>query len=493
MKICISFIGIIAFISGCGDVKEKAIEAPPNILLIVSEDHGPHLSCYGDTIIHTPNLDNIANEGMLFKNAYVTQSVCSPSRSSILTGLYPHQNGHLGLATHGYHFVGEVDNVYAMLQEAGYRTGMIGKLHLSPEHDFPIDFHPITGSNFDKLDLNQYWSYAETFMNASESPFFLMVNFPDAHWPLQDKVQGHPKNTVTPEDVVSFPYIGYDNERIRGVTANYYNCILRLDECVGNLMSALENSGVKDNTLVIYLSDHGDQMGRGKFDVYEAGTKVPFLVKWPERVPQKVETEALVSAVDIVPTILDAVGAKTPDNVAGKSLLPLFENPEMHFRDYLFVEKNCDTKSTYFPRRAVRGKKYKLIYSLLNDRKNPAAEVYLDHPAHSKPEYVGCPTLYELKGLPRPIQNMYLAWLRPPKVQLYDLESDPWEFNDLAADPEYAHVKEKLLNELFAWQEKTDDPLRLPEKLKELTTEHDTIETSRYRKNWQYPAYLYEK
>ncbi len=112
--------------------KEANTDTPPNILLIVSEDHGPHLSCYGDTIIHTPHLDNIANEGMLFKNAYVIQSVCSSSSSSILTDLFPHQNGHLGLASQGYHFVGEVDNIYALLKKSGYGTGMIVKLHLHP-------------------------------------------------------------------------------------------------------------------------------------------------------------------------------------------------------------------------------------------------------------------------------------------------------------------------------------------------------------------------
>ena len=480
-------------VTGCKTPKIKEVsENPPNILLIVSEDHSPHLSCYGDTIIKTPHLDNIAKEGILFRNAYVTQSVCSPSRSSILTGLYTHQNGHLGLATHGHHLVGDIDNIYSMLKKVGYRTGMIGKLHVNPASSFPIDFHPITGGNFAKIGLHRYWEYADTFMKASNDPFFLMVNFPDAHWPLQDQIDGRPANPVTPDDVVSFPYINFDNQRIRSITANYYNCILRLDECIGELMQKLNKSGLKDNTLVIFLSDHGDQMARGKYNVYEAGVRVPFLVQWPGKIQAGIESDALVSAVDIVPTILDAVGFNIPENLAGKSLIPLFKNPEVAFREYLFVEQNSDNLANYFPRRAVRDKKYKLIYSLLEDRKNPQASEYINHPEHNKPEWFGCPTSDELKAAPYFVRRMYHSWLYPPKIQLYDLEDDPWELNDISSDPEYFHVKNELLNALYVWQKQTNDPLRFPEKLMALTAEHDTIARSNNR-NWIYPQYLYNK
>lgn len=460
----------------------------PNILLIVSEDHGQHLSCYGDTVIETPHLDNIAKEGMIFRNAYVTQSVCSPSRSSILTGLYPHQNGHLGLATQGYKLVGGIDNIYALLKTAGYRTGMIGKLHLNPDDSFPIDYHPIQDSNFEKRDLHRYATYSETMINASDEPFFLMVNFPDAHFPFQDTVQGRPANPVSPEEVVSFPYIGFDNERIRSITANYYNCILRLDESVGELIEKLEDSGKMKNTLVIYLSDHGDEMARGKFDIYEASTKVPFLVSWPGKVKKGSETDALISATDIVPTILNAVGLTIPEDIAGKSLLPLFNNPELDIREYVFTEYNCDP-ILYFPSRAVRDKKYKLIYTLLSDRKNPTAVYYTENRTAA---LEGSPTLKELQNAPDTIQNVYNSWLTPPKIQLFDLENDPWEFNDISSDTAYAEEKEKLLHALHLWQEETNDPLRFPEKLRALTIEHDGVEVWGKKEDWKYPEYLYE-
>jgi N-sulfoglucosamine sulfohydrolase len=468
---------------------KKSLNERPNILVVVSEDHGQHLSCYGDTTIQTPHLDKIAGAGMLFKNAYVTQSVCSPSRSSILTGLYPHQNGHLGLATQGYHFVGNIGNIYALLKTAGYRTGMIGKLHLNPANSFPIDYHPIKGSNFAKKDLFRYAAFADTLINASGEPFFLMVNFPDAHYPFQDTVQGRPKNPVAPEEVVTFPYIGFDNERIRRITANYYNCLLRLDECVGELMGKLEDSGKIENTLVIYLSDHGDEMARGKFDIYEASTKVPFLVRWPGKIKKRIESDALISSVDIVPTILDAVGLAIPEEVAGKSLLPLFHNPGSDFREYLFTEYNCDP-ILYFPSRAVRDKQYKLIYTLLNDRKNPTAIYYTEN---KTPALEGSPTLQELNTAPDSIKEMYHSWLSPPKIQLYDLARDPWEFQDISSDPNYAAVKERLLEVLFAWQEETNDPLRFPEKLRALTVEHDRLDSWGKKEDWRYPDYLYGK
>lgn len=484
---------IILLLSACAIFSGNKYEAKvqrSNILLIVSEDHSPHLSCYGDEVIKTPNLDKIAENGWLFKNAYVTQSVCSPSRSSILTGLYPHQNGHIGLATQGYQFVGHVRNIYSLLKDAGYRTGMIGKLHLNPASDFPIDYHPIKGPNYEKLDMKRYADYASQFMNASDDPFFLMVNLPDAHWPFQDVVEGRPAMPVTAAQVKPFPYIGFDNELIRRYTTSIYNCLLRLDECIGELTTSLKTSGKENNTLVIYLSDHGDEMARGKFDIYEVSNKVPFLVSWPGRISKGVRSDALVSAVDIVPTLLEAAGVhERPDKLAGQSLFPLFDNPSVQFREYLFTEKNADQVSLYYPRRAVRDSMYKLIYTLLPDRKNPVAEGYTANTQRAEP-LAGSPTLQELEKAPAGIQQVYYSWINPPAIQLYDLHNDPHEFNDLSSNPQHADVKNRLLNALQNWQVETDDPLRFPEKLKMLTAEHDTMKVSKEMK-WQYPGYLY--
>lgn len=482
-----TMVSVVFFLFSFNNKKHPDDERP-NILLIVSEDHSPHLSCYGDTVIQTPNLDQIASNGILFKNAYITESVCSPSRSSILTGLYPHQSGHLGLTTHGFHYVGEIKTIYQQLKEGGYRTGMIGKLHVQPDSIFPIDYYPLKSPNYEKKGLGRYADYAGQFMQASDQPFFLMVNLPDTHWPFQDVVEGRPAKPVTPNQVVSFPYIGFDNERIRSYTSSLYNCMLRLDECIGELMGQLKSSGKERNTLVIFLSDHGDEMARGKFDIYEAGTKVPFMASWPGKIPKGVQSDALVSSIDIVPTVLELAGMRMPKGATGKSLLPLFRKPGMNFRDYLFTEKNCDEVDMYYPRRAIRDKKYKLIYSLLDNEKNRVALRYTSE--KRSPAIAGCPTIKDLENAPDSIKKAYHDWINPAKVQLYDLEKDPFEFHDLSSNSKYDKVKERLLKELLQWQKATDDPLRFPDKVKLLTQENDTIKVSKDMQ-WQYPRYLY--
>jgi N-sulfoglucosamine sulfohydrolase len=481
------FLGIISIlVYGCQFSKQN-VQRPPNILLIVSEDHSPHLSCYGDTVIKTPNLDKIAEEGILFRNAYVTESICSPSRSSILTGLYPCQNGQLGTAAHGYHLVGEVANIYQSLKNAGYRTGMIGKLHLKPEGSFPIDFHPIKESNYKKLGLRRYSEFADSFMVKSSEPFFLMVNLPDAHGDWEDRVEGRPANPVSVADVTTFPHIGLDNERLRGITTSYYNCILRMDECVGELMARLNQPGLRDNTLIIYLSDHGDQMGRGKVYLYEAGVKVPFIVSWPGKIPRGIESEALISTIDIVPTILEAAGLHNPGNLPGRSLSPLFKNPDKKIREYIFTERNCNARMFHYPQRAVRDNRFKLIYTLLENRGDPVAIYFHDRPD----TYIGTPKLKEIEKAGGQLKRIYDILLYPPKIQLYDLENDPWEFNDLSGDPDYGIIKQNLLDTLLNNMDKIKDPLRSPENLRKLTLEHDSVAKITDYVDWKYPKYLY--
>jgi N-sulfoglucosamine sulfohydrolase len=464
--------------------------ARPNILLIVSEDHGQHLSCYGNKVINTPNLDQIAGNGIRFNNAYVSQSVCSPSRSTILSGLYPHQTGHLGLTTFGFHYAVPVKTIYARLKEAGYRTGMIGKLHVFPESAFPIEYHPITSANYERKELGRYATYADQFMRESDQPFFLMVNYPDAHWPFVPEVDGRPKQLITEDKVKPFPYLAHDNVTIRTYTTAMYNCMLRLDECIGELMNKLKATGKERNTLIIYLSDHGDEMARGKFDIYEAGNKVPFLVNWPGKVKKGAVSNELVSTIDIVPTLLDAAGLPTAKELPGKSLLPLLTNPSLPFRQYLYTEKNVDQVDLYNPRRAVRDKQYKLIYSLLDSPRNIVAHRYLS--AGPGSPLAGSPAMKELETAPPLVRKIYNDWLMPNKVQLYDLKNDPWEFNDLSNDRKYAAVKKRLLDAIQKWQQATNDPLRFPEKLQMLTREIDTIKITK-NMQWQYPHYLYGK
>ena len=173
---------------------ENGKEDRPNILLIVSEDNSQDLGCYGNSIVHTPNLDRLAENGVRFTNAYVTTSVCSPCRSSIFTGLYAHQNGHFGWASQYYTLFDGIKVLPNYLEEVGYRTGIIGKRAVNPIERFNFDFREIPGSNFQKRNMLEYAFNAKKFVgeNDANEPYFLMVNFPDAHLPFQNDVERLP-------------------------------------------------------------------------------------------------------------------------------------------------------------------------------------------------------------------------------------------------------------------------------------------------------------
>ena len=226
----------------------------PNILLIVSEDNGQHLSCYGDKNIQTPNLDQLAQDGVRFENSHTTQAVCSPGRASILTGLYPHQNGQFGLATHKYALYDDFPNMQSLLKTAGYRTGMLGKLHVNPESAFPLDFwwNDPEFISFKHRDVFKTAEMAEEFMGGTDEPFFQTVNFPDAHLPFIPQDTGIPEKPLTGKDVTTLPQVGINTERIRKHTADYYNCLLRLDKGVGLILDKLDALGKADNRLTLF-------------------------------------------------------------------------------------------------------------------------------------------------------------------------------------------------------------------------------------------------
>ncbi len=460
----------------------------PNILLITSEDNGPELSCYGDPNVRTPHLDKLAAEGTLFKNAYITQAVCSPSRSSIFTGLYPHQNGQIGLATHKYAMFKKFPNIVSLLKKSGYRTGMLGKIHVNPESAFPLDYHPIKGANFGKRNMADYADKAADFFTASEESFFLMVNYPDAHLPFIKQQFGLPETPLTGKDVQCMPFMGVDTPRLRDHVANYYNCISRLDSGIGMLMNELQKSGKADNTLVIYLGDHGAQVTRGKVTCYESGLKVPFIVRWPHRGKPEQKKAELISSVDILPTVLEVTGIDAPKGLAGKSLVPLLEGQKVTWRKYLFAERTSDSPHWFFPQRTVRDERYKLIANLLQDRTNPVIGGY-----RTKWK-AGMPTEEALSKADKLVQQGYKTWEEGPAVELYDLKNDSHEFNNVADNPEYAAVKNRLLSALRKWQKETNDQLTNPKVLKKLTNEQDAAVGTNYRRNkkfkWGYLDYL---
>jgi len=468
-------------------------KSKPNILLMVAEDHGLQLSCYGDEHISTPNLDALAETGVRFENAYVTQAGCSPSRASILTGQYPHKNGQIGLATHGLRmYKDDTPNLTTYLKDAGYRTGIIGKIHVNPESAFLFDFKAFPGSNFNKRPVKEFARSAGEFFRASDNPFMMWISFPDAHRPFLDQQEGVPAGVMGPEDVETLPMVGVSTAQTLETTASYYNCMQRLDVAVGMVLKELVDSGKYDNTLIIYLSDHGPDFPRAKKTIREGGSRVPMIMSWKENLPEGRTESRLVSSLDILPTILEIAGAKPhKDNLDGRSLMPLFKQKSARWREYLFTEFTLHWPETYYPGRAVRDRRFKLVHNLLPERKNPVYDIYL---VQQRPETF---TPEELKNVPTQVHEAYKIFRQPPEFELYDLQDDPWEFHNLADDPRFTDQLTRLKERLAKWQKETNDPLRHKRILEKFTAENDATMTSgKYvRKKlgqWRYPEYFFE-
>jgi len=436
----------------------------PNILLIVSEDNGPELGCYGDPYVKTPVLDGLAKQGVRFEHAYVPQAGCSQSRAALLTGLYPHQNGQIGLATWKFRMYREdTPNLIRQLKATGYRTGLLGKLHINPASAFPFDMKKISTANFSRKKLANYAMEAATFFQAGEAPFFLSVNYPDAHRPFIARTGKLPATPLTGDDVKPLAYFGVDTPQLRTDTANYYNCMSRLDTLIGKLLEALQQSGKADNTLIIYMGDHGADLLRGKRTSYEGGVRVPLIIHWPGKTKSGHVNKELVSTLDLTPTLLDISGAKPIHNLPGMSLAPLLKGENPTWREYLFTEYHTHSGHNFYPQRTVRDARYKLVQNLQPEQENPGYNFTLNRFFSELPAII--------EKAPPLVRNSYQRMKTPAAFELYDLQDDPYEFNDLVSDPDHKTILESLKQQLARWRKETNDPLLKPANLQRLKNE----------------------
>lgn len=428
---------------------------PPNILFIVSEDNGPEIGCYGAPV-RTPHLDKLATQGTLFRNAYVPQAGCSQSRAAFLTGLYPHQNGQIGLATWNYAmYSGKIKNVVKTLGRAGYRTGIIGKLHINPKSAFPFDFNAIPSANFSRKDMAAYVENAANFIKQSDQPFYLQVNYPDAHRPFIKTVDKLPAKPLTGKDVDAIPYMGINHPELRQQTADYYNCMMRLDSYIGDLLEVLEASGKSKDTVVVYIGDHGADLLRGKRTSYEGGVKIPMIIRWPGAKSGQQKKE-LVTTLDLFPTFCEIAGVAIPKSLPGQSLKTIAYGGSPKWRNYLFTEFHVHSNHNPWPQRTVRGARYKLIYNPLAGEMNPGYAFTMGR------KFFKAPEAELLEAASKQVQVAYKIMKKPPKYELYDLQMDPFEFKNLAEDLAHAETLGRLKAELTSWQKRTGDRLEDP-------------------------------
>jgi len=423
--------------------------------------------CYGNKVIKTPNIDSLAADGTRFTNAFCTTSSCSPSRSVILTGLFNHANGMLGLE-HGYNHFRSFDNIRSlpvMLSEAGYRTARVGKYHVGPESVFQFD-KVLGGNSRNPVDMAE--RSRKMIEQESDQPFFLYYAPNDPHrgaranWaPLKPNSFGNeppgkePEGVVPvhykPSEVIVPPFLP-DTPVCRAELAQYYESISRIDSGVGRLIEILKGAGKFDNTLIIYMSDNGVPWPGAKTTVYEPGLNLPCIVRNPTAKKRGVVNEAFVSWVDITPTILDYAGVKLKQKPAmhGRSFLPILEQSKPAGWDEVYASHTFHEVTMYYPMRVVRSGKFKLIWNIASPLPFPIASDLYGSATWQDTLKRGDDFVYGKRTVK--------AYENRPAFELFDVEKDPDELHNLANESEHQDTLTSLKQKLRQFQKRTSDP-----------------------------------
>lgn len=435
-----AFLGGWIFILTSGAFA-PADDSRPNFILFIADDMGwEDCGVYGHPHIKTPHLDKLARQGMRFDSAFLTCSSCSPSRSSTITGRYPHNTGarqlHQPLPAEQITFVEK-------LKAAGYYTAQAGKWHLGGA----------VKDRFDRVNEGAGKWVDVLRDRPQDKPFFLWLAFVDPHRPYQKKTIPQPHS---PADAVVPPYLP-DVAETRADLAMYYDEISRLDGNLGEVLAELDRQQAAENTLVLFTSDNGRPFPRCKTTMYDSGIKTPWIVRWPARVKAGTTCNSLVSSLDIAPTLLTLAGLQPGGTFQGLNFAPLLKDPRANVRDEIFAEHNWHDFDDHG--RAVRTNRYKYIRNY-----------YTDIPGTPPADAVRSPTFQAMQQLrdagKLPPEEMSCFTLPRPAEELYDIVSDPQELTNLAANPAHAKALSHMRERMVRWERETEDrvpPTRRPD------------------------------
>lgn len=437
----------------------------PNVLMLVADDLNYNsVGCFGCPVDDiTPNLNKLAAEGICIDNAHVTIAVCQPSRESLLTGLYPHRNGAPG-------FMPIADNIPTLtqtLKDNGYFNGIIGKLkHTEPIERFAWDYASKmmeASSNYGRSPELYGTRSKEFFEMAKESgkPFFLMANTHDPHRPFAGsddeitKFYGYhiyADRFYKPEEAW-VPGFLPDLPEIRKELAQYYSSVHRGDKSIGMVLKSLEDTGLTDNTLIIFMSDNGMAFPFAKANCYLNSTKTPFIAKWQNHIkPGSRNNSAMINGVDFTPTILEACGLSDKMQCDGKSYLSILEGKEQSKEEnFVYTEFNLTSAFNSFPMRCLQNKRYGYIFNTWSNGtaiyKNES-QTGLTFKAMTK----ASETDQELANRVKFFQY------RVPE-EFYDFENDPDAIHNLINEPSYQNIIEEFKTKLNEYMNKFEDPL----------------------------------
>jgi len=475
---------VFAFFS-CKDSKsEKAkVKNPLNVVLILTDDQGGHLSAMGTKGIKTPNADELAKNGMMFTNAFAVVPSCSPSRGSIMTGMYPHANGHWRntftpkLSDGDKEFTREsstIDKVGVheyiktlpeLLHENGYFTAITQKFHLSPPWKFPYSARNAVQNNpgeFKKV-------MSEFIEDAGDKPFFFQANIAPPHRNLDTHMEEFPE-FLPDKDSIEVPEYLPDTPAMREDLAKYYGSVQLADACAGSIIEVLREKGLLKNTLIIFTSDQGEPYHRAKASPYYAGLHVPYIASGPGVEIDEV-SDALISHIDIMPTILDYLKIDIPETVQGNSLKPIFSGAAdtVSNRNYVFGEHNSHgpIRAEHYPSRVIFDGRFYYIQNLMHDKTYELPADLMVEKGWGNRSYKA--TLDTKKS--HPIQYKLLKQLESgrPFDELYDIENDPGQLVNLTGKKKYSKKQKELKNALEKWRVESDDlvddPLNITTKL----------------------------
>lgn len=419
---------------------ERIKDSVPNIIIFIADDVSWNdFGCYGNNVVQTPNIDQLASNGLRFNNAILTASSCSPSRISIMTGRYPHNTGAAELHTEPKM---DFESIGSMLRNNGYYTGQAGKWHMGDL--LRKGFHKI----YEKLEENGAGGEDKWIPSLGErdrdKPFFFWFAAYDAHrdWGENEFSGTHdPKKIGVPPTLV-------DNDRTRKDLADYYDEIARFDYHIGKVVEELKVQGVFDNTLIFILADNGRPFPRDKTRMYDSGMKTPFIAHWPKGIAKGGVSNSLVSSIDLAPTILDACKVEPPKSFQGKSFGRLFSEPGRKFRKYAFAEHNWHDHEAH--ERMARTTDFIYILNSRPDLQNQGPADALNSDSFKS----------LLEG--RDKNNLTLAqsdiFLSPrPKEELYFVTGDALQINNVIGNRKYRSMERKLKNVLRKWMEDTGD------------------------------------
>lgn len=426
-----------------------------SVLLMIADDWSRIGPPWGEAFLQMPNVEAAARRGVRFDNAFCASPSCAVSRANILTGLHGHTHGQYGHC-HGIHTFRThqwLPSIPGVLNQHGFATACIGKKHVQPQSVYPFQYEAIPEDGGARSPAGMGRLAKDWLDSIGGKPFYAHVGFSDPHrsptnfgneraYPDYQEIKYDPGGAAVPDFLPDIP-------EARRELAEYYQALSRLDSGFGQVMRALEESGRAQDTLILILSDHAMPFPGAKASMYDSGHNCPLIVVTPGRPDQGAVCDAMVSWTDIMPTVLDWCGVDPPEGLFGRSILPPLGQEHPPGWDEVFFSHNFHEVTNYYPYRALRERQYKYVLNLF-----PELSLPLPSDLYASPTWQAILKRRIEKMGRRPTQN----FLRHTREELYDIQADPLETNNLAGDPKHAERLEAMRAKVQQFRHRTHDP-----------------------------------